>query len=183
MTYNFQPLKEKLKGVEAWLKKEYAGIRTGRATPSILDGITIEAYGTRMPLSQVGSISIEDARSLLVSPWEAGQIKDVEKAIITANLGLSASATERGVRVVFPELTAERRESLSRLIKERLEHTRVTMRVERDKVWHDIQAKEKAGDISEDEKFRYKNEMEKIIDACNKGLEGILKKKEVEIKG
>jgi len=170
-----------MKEVEEWLKKEYAGIRTGRATPSVLDGITVEAYGTRMPIREVANISVEDARSLMVSPWDPSQIKDIEKAVIVSNLGLSASATEKGVRVTFPELTSERREGLGRLLKERLEQARVTMRGERDKVWHDIQAKEKEGGMSEDEKFRFKNEMEKIITDCNKSMEEALKRKETEI--
>ncbi len=182
-TYNFQPLREKLKSVEEWLKKEYAGIRTGRATPAVLDSVKVESYGTLVPVSSVGSITISDARSLMVTPWDKAQIKDVEKAIVNSNLGLSVSANEQGVRVTFPELTAERRASLLKLLKERLEQARVTMRGERDKVWHDIQTKEKTGEVSEDEKFRFKGEMEKTIDACNSNLEDVLERKEAEIRG
>jgi ribosome recycling factor len=182
MAYNFSPLKAKVTETEEWLKKEYQGIRTGRATPTLLDSIQVESYGSRMPLKQVGAISVEDARTLRVSPWDATQVKVIEKAIADANLGVGVSADDKGVRVTFPELTSERRDGLIKLSKDRLEHARVSLRNERDDVWNDIQEKEREGEISEDEKFRYKEEMQKMVDGGNERLDLLFKRKEEEIK-
>jgi ribosome recycling factor len=182
MTYDFSSLKAKIAETEEWLKKEYQGIRTGRATPTLLDSIQIESYGSRLSLKQVGAISVEDARTLRISPWDATQVKAIEKAVTDANLGVGVSADEKGVRVTFPELTSERREALIKLSKDRLEHARVSLRNERDAVWNDIQKKEKNGEMSEDDKFRFKEDMQKMVDAGNEKLDALLKRKEEEIK-
>ena len=181
MTYDFSQLKKKTKELEEWLKKEHAQIRTGRATPALLDGIFVEAYGVRTPINQVGSMSVEDSRNLRITLWDMSHAKDVEKAIMLANLGVSVGLDDKGVRVSFPELTTERRTSLIKIAKDRLEQARVTMRKLRDESWTDIQKKEKQGGMSEDDKFRFKNEMEKIIQETNKNLESAALKKEKEI--
>lgn len=181
MAYDFSSLKQKVKDTEEWLKKEYRGIRTGRAAPALLDGIMVESYGVRTPLNQVGSVSVEDARTLRVTLWSADQIKNTEKAVTDANLGVGVSADEKGIRVTFPELTEERRGTLLKLAKDKLEEARVSLRGERDVVWNTLQKKEKEGEISTDDKFRYKNEMQKIIDEGNSALEELNKKKEQEI--
>ena len=135
-----------------------------------------------MPLKQISSISIEDARTLRVSPWNSGQIRDVEKAVSNSNLGLSVVVDDKGLRVIFPELTSERREALIKVAKDKIEKARVSLRGERDQVWNDIQKKQKDGAITEDEKFKLKEEMQKIIDQANKSLDDAVKKKEEEIK-
>ncbi len=182
MTYDFSQLKQKIEDTEVWLKKEFQGIRTGQATPTLLDNIQVESYGTRVPLNQVGNVGVEDARTLRVSIWNVEQIKDVEKAITDANLGVGVSPDESGVRVTFPELTSERRVTLIKLSKDKLEEARISLRNERDTVWNDIQKQEKAGDISEDEKFGSKEEMQRLIDEGNKSLDTLGDKKEAEIK-
>ncbi len=181
MAYDFSKLKEKITDTEAWLKKEYQGIRTGRAAPALLDNIQVESFGTRVPLIQVGNVGVEGARTLRVNVWNAEQIKDVEKAITSANLGVGVSPDESGVRVTFPELTSERRDTLIKLSKDKLEEARISLRNERDSVWSDIQRQEKDGEMSEDEKFVSKDEMQKLIDEGNKLLEVLGDKKEVEI--
>lgn len=163
------------------MKKEYTGIRTGMASPQLLDSVMVESYGQRMPINQVGSVSIADPRSLLVTPWDASQVKAVEKAITIANLGVSLKTDEKGVRVFFPELTSERRELLLKTAKEKLEHGKITLRNVRDEIVKDIEAKEKLGGMSEDEKFRFKAEMQKLVDAGNKSLEDTFNRKEKEI--
>jgi ribosome recycling factor len=183
MQYDFTKLKNKIKETEDWLKKEYTGIRTGMASPQLLDSVIVESYGQRMPINQVGSVSIADPKSLLVTPWDASQVKAVEKAISLANLGVSLKTDEKGVRVFFPDLTSERREMLMKAAKDKLEHGKITLRAVRDEVWTDIQAKEKEGGMSEDERFRFKAEMQKLIDAANKALEDVFIKKEKEITG
>ncbi len=181
MVYDFTKLKNKIKETEDWMKKEYTGIRTGMASPQLLDSIQVESYGQRMPLNQVGSVSIADPRSLLVTPWDASQVKAVEKAITVANLGVSLKTDEKGVRVFFPELTSERREMLMKVAKEKQEQAKITLRGVRDEVVKDIEAKEKEGGMGEDERFRFKAEMQKLVDAGNKALEEIFTKKEKEI--
>lgn len=179
--YDFEPFTQKTQGVLEWLQKEYRGLRTGRAAPALVDGITVESYGTRMPLNQIANIGVEDARTLRVTPWDASQVKDVEKAITSANLGVGVSSDEKSVRVTFPELTAERRESLIKLAKEKLEEARQSIRSAREEMWSDIQSKEKEGELTEDEKFRYKDELQNRVDKANKELDDLFQKKETEI--
>src|SRR3989344_3440320 len=112
MPYNFSTLTTKAKEVHDWLAKEFGGLRSGRAAPTVLDGILVESYGTKLPIKHVATVSIEDARTLRITPFDAGAAKDIEKAIASANLGLSVSADDKGVRAHFPELTSERRTTL-----------------------------------------------------------------------
>lgn len=181
MSYDFSHFKKQLHEVEEWLGNEYLGVRTGRATPAILDNVSADVYGVRTPLRHAASISIEDPKTLRVAPWDKSLIKQMEKAIAEANLGLSVSSDDKGLRVSFPDLTSERRTALVKVIREKLEHARVSVRSERDEVWGDIQAQEREGAIAEDEKFRLKDEMQKIVDAANQKLEAHAARKEEEI--
>jgi len=183
MAYDFKAFEKKITEIIDRLGKELAGVRTGRAAPGILDGIQVESYGTRMPISNVANIAIEDARTLRIAPWDMGQAKEIEKAITQANLGLSVGMDEKGVRVFFPELTAERRAGMIKLAKERVEEVRIALRAARDEVWSDIQKQEKDGKMSEDEKFRTKDEMQKRVDGANKKFDEALDRKEKEIAG
>lgn len=181
MAYNFSVFKDKLKQGEEWLRKELASIRTGRANPSVLDSVQVESYGAKMAIREVASIAVEDARTLRVSPYDESLTKAIEKAIVQASLGLSVAIDDRGLRLSFPELTADRRDAFVKLAKEKLEETRIKIRGFRDDVWKDIQGKEKAKAIGEDEKFRLKDEMEKLSTTAGKTLEELFAKKEKEI--
>lgn len=181
MAYDFKPFEKKLAELTERLGRELAGIRTGRAAPAILDNVRVESYGTLVPISQLGTVSVGDARTLYIAPWDQANIKEIEKAITAANLGLSVGADEKGVRVSFPELTSERRVGLLKLAKEKVEELRASVRQARDEVWSDIQKKEKEGSLSEDEKFRHKDEMQKKVDMVNKQFEEALGRKEKEI--
>ena len=181
MAYDFKAFEKRIKEIDERLKKELAGVRTGRATPAILDGVQVESYGTRVPISQLATISVEDARSLRIAPWDIGNAKEIEKAITVANLGVSVGADEKGVRVFFPELTTERRMGLLKLAKEKVEESRAFLRQARDEVWSDIQKQEKEKKMSEDEKFRAKDDMQKKVDAANKSFDEALTRKEREI--
>lgn len=181
MAYNFNDFKKGLAEVESWLSKEYAAVRTGRATPSILDHVLVNNYDSMMPINQLASVTTEGPRSLRVVPWDSAVNKAIEKAINESDLGLSVSMDEKGVRVTFPELTAERRQSLVKLTKQKLEDARVSLRKERDTVWNDIQEKEKAGSLTEDEKFRLKNDMQKLADETSKKLQALAERKEQEL--
>ena len=183
MAYDFKPLKEKTDGVLEWVRKELSSIRTGRAAPAILDALQVESYGAKVNINQLASVSTEDARTLRISPYDATQTKNIEKAIVQSNLGLAVSVDDKGLRIVFPELTAERRDSYLKLAKEKLEEARRKGRTIRDNVWKHIQQEERAGKVREDEKFRLKDEMQKIVDACSKSFDELFSKKEKEING
>ena len=169
------------KEIVQWLQDEYAGIRTGQATPALLDSIKVESYGSMLPLNQVGSVGIEDARTLRISPWDAGSIASIETAIREANLGVSVSTDSSGLRVIFPELTSDRRDQLLKLAKSKLEDARVSVRTARDEIMKDLDTQQKEGEISEDEKYTKKDAVQEQVDAVNKELEELYKKKEAEI--
>lgn len=181
MNYDFAPIKNRGKEIEENLKRELASIRTGRATPVLLDGITVNVYASRLPLKNLAAVVIEDARTLRISPWDKSQIKDIESAMTAANLGVSISADETGFRIIFPELTTESRQKLVKVVKTKLEEARSALRQARDKVWSEIQKNEREKKISEDDKFRLKDELQKIVDQENKNLELTSAKKEKEI--
>ncbi|NCN52325.1 ribosome recycling factor [Candidatus Parcubacteria bacterium] len=177
MAYDFSSFDVRSTEVVAWLQKEFATIRTGRATPTILDGVQVDSYGARVPVAQLGTVGTEDPRTLRVSIWDASQVKAVEKAIIDANLGLSVMSDEKGVRVIFPELTGERREQLMKQAKGKLEEARVSLRSARD----DAMKKLEAADLSDDETFTVKEDLQKKVDAKNAELADLLMRKESEI--
>ncbi len=183
MAYDFTLFQKHLTEIQDRLSREFSSVRTGRASSAILDGIMVESYGTRMPIAQLANIATEDARTLRIAPWEPSQAKEIEKAILAANLGLSVGADEKGVRVFFPELTAERRSALIKIAKAKLEEARTALRAVRDEVWSDIQAKERDGTITEDDKFRNKEDMQKRVDALNKEFDEMFARKEKEIGG
>lgn len=175
MSYNTTNFKIELKKVEEWLSKEYGSVHTGRATPMILDSISVESYGSYMPIKNIASVSIEDPKTLRIAPWDKNQIKGIEIAINEANLGLSVASDSDGVRVIFPMLTTENRAKLVKILKEKLEDARISVRQER-------QAEiEKTGDLPEDEEKRAKDDIQKCVDEANQNLEAIFAKKEVEV--
>ena len=177
MAYDFSGFKKSAEAAQEWLKREYAGLRTGRAIPTILDGVQVEAYGSKMPINQLSTISIEDPKTLRVTPWDKAVAKDIDKAVRDSGLGLSVSIDATGLRLSFPELTSERRGILQKLAKEKLEEARIKVRSERQKVLGEIDRLESG----EDEKKRLKNELQKLVDETNKKLEEIAERKEKEI--
>lgn len=181
MSYSFAQFKQSMKDTEEWLKKELSTIRTGRANLAILDGLKVESYGSLMPINQVANMSVEDARSIRITPWDASQVKVIEKVLITSDLGLSVAVDDKGLRISFPELTSDRRGALIKIAKQKLEDARVTLRNEREKAIKDIDSQEKEKKISEDEKFRMKIDLQKMIDDANRELDGLFAKKEKEI--
>lgn len=181
MAYDFSGFKKASEGTLDWLKREYAGIRTGRATPSILDGVSVEAYGSQTPISQVATVNVEGPKSLRITPWDKTVSASIDRAIRESNLGVSVSIDDQGLRVNFPDLTADRRAILVKVAKEKYEEARVRVRTEREKVLGDLDRKEKSGEVSEDEKFRLKNELQKLVDEANKKFEEVQSKKEKEI--
>jgi len=183
MAYDFNSFKKQLQGVEEWIKKEFSQIRTGLASPNILDGVKVEVYGAISGIKELASIVIEGPRTLRISPWDKSQTKDIEKAINVANLGLSVVVDDAGLRINFPELTSDRRKDIAKLAKDKLEEAKKQVRGHRDVVIKDLQNKEKEGGYGKDEIFRLKNEVQKIVDEANKKLDEHYVKKEREVLG
>ncbi len=181
MKYDFKTFDTRAKDIVLWLGKEFSGVRTGRATPALLDLIQVESYGVRVPINQIGSVTIEDPRTLRVVPWDGSMVKALEKAITEADLGISVSVDSSGLRVAFPELTSERREQLLKLAKMKLEEARVSLRGARDDAMKEVDSMQKGGDMSEDERFASKEDLQKRIDTYNNELNTMFEKKETEI--
>ncbi len=172
---------KKLKEVIEFLQKEYVGIRTGQATPALLDSVKVESYGTYMPIQQMGSIGVEDARTLRIATWDASVVPAIERAIRESDLGVSVSSDSAGLRVIFPDLTAERRQQLVKIAKSKLEDARVSVRAVRDDAMKVIESALKAGEISEDEKHTKRELVQKSVDLTNRTLEAVFDKKSSEM--
>ena len=132
-----------------------------------------------MHINQIANITNEDARTLRIIPWDRTQLKSIENAISSSGLGISVSVDEKGIRVIFPDLTSETRTSLLKIAKTKLEEARISVRTERDKVWSDAQ-KKKNKEIGEDEKYTIKEKLQKIIDETNKELDLIYEKRKTK---
>ncbi len=181
MAYDFSKLDAGIRESKEWLEKEFSGIRTGRSSPAILDNVRPEVYGTRTPMQQIGSVSIEDARTLRIIPWDKSVTKAIEKAITEADLGISVMSDDQGLRIIFPELTAERRTILAKLAGQKCEEARVTLRGHRTDAIKGLEGAEKEGGMGEDELKRLKEEVQKKIDTANTELDSMLKRKQHEI--
>lgn len=146
------------------LKEEYVTIRAGRANPHILDRLRVDYYGTPTPIQQVANVSVPEARMIQIQPWEASLIKDIEKAILVSDLGLTPNNDGKTIRLVFPELTEDRRKELAKDIKKKGDNAKVAIRNIRRDANDAIKKDNKAGDISDDEAKNSEDEIQKITD-------------------
>ena len=163
------------------LRKELQGLRTGRASASLLDPITVEAYGSELPLTQVGTVNVPEARMLTVQVWDRGLVKAVEKAIRNSSLGLNPSVDGQLLRVPLPELTQDRRNELVKVAHKYAEQSRVAVRnVRRDGMDH-LKRLEKDGDISQDEHKQWSDEVQKLTDKHIEAINQLLDHKEKDI--
>lgn len=163
------------------LKEEYAGIRAGRANPRLLDKLRVDYYGQPSPLQSVANISVPEARVIQIQPWESKLIKEIEKAILASDLGLNPTNDGRVIRLVFPELTEERRKELVKGVKKRAENAKVAIRnIRRDA--NDLYKKmNKASEISEDEFKHLEDEVQKLTDRFIAEIDKIMEDKSKEI--
>ena len=146
------------------LKEEYSTIRAGRANPHLLDKLRVDYYGTPSPIQSVANISVPEARVIQIQPWEAKMIKEIEKAILASDLGLTPSNDGKVIRLVFPELTEDRRKELAKDVKKKAESTKVAVRNIRRDANDVIKKADKAGEISEDEQKDIEEEIQKMTD-------------------
>ena len=163
------------------LKEEYTTIRAGRANPHILDKVKVDYYGTPTPLQQVGNISVPEARMICIQPWDASLLKDIERAINASDLGLTPTNDGKLIRLVFPELTEDRRKELVKDVKKKGENAKVAIRnIRRDAIEAD-KKKGKEDGISEDEIKGYQDDVQKSTDAYVKKIDDAIDAKSQEI--
>lgn len=176
-----EDVKRRMRSAVDVFKKELAGLRTGRASAGLLEPITVEAYGTRMPLSQCGTVSVPEPRLLTVQVWDKSVVSAVEKAIREGGLGLNPQVDGQLVRVPVPQLNEERRKELIKVAHKYAEQGRVSVRnVRRDGMDH-LKVAEKKGDITQDDHKRQSEELQKVTDGFVKEIDQLLAKKEQEI--
>lgn len=163
------------------LEGEYANIRAGRANPNILNKIKVEYYGTPTPLQQVGNVSVPEARTILITPWETSLLKEIEKAIICSDLGLTPNNDGKSVILNFPELTEERRKELAKDIKKKGENAKVAVRNVRRDANDYFKKQLKGNEISEDEEKDYENKVQKLTDKYVEKIDSAIENKSKEI--
>ncbi len=170
-----------MKQVVENLKEEYNRIRTGRAAPSLLDRISVECYGSSMPLNQLATITAPEPRLLVVQPWDKGTLPDIEKAILKSDLGLVPNNDGNVIRISIPKLTEERRKELVKIVSAEAEERRVAIRNIRRNANDDLKSSQKSGDISEDDLYRFQDEVQELTDKYIESVTEVLKGKEEEI--
>mgnify|MGYP004457647697 FL=1 len=146
------------------LNEEYVSIRAGRANPHILDKITVDYYGTQSPLQSVANVSVPEARIIQIQPWESSLIKEIEKALMCSDIGITPSNDGKTIRLVFPELTEERRKDLAKDVKKKAENAKVAIRNIRRDANDSIKKEQKANEISEDEAKQIEDKVQKLTD-------------------
>ncbi len=174
-------LTQKFEKVIVHLQSVLSELRTGRASPALVENMPVESYGSEMPLKSLASISIPEARQILIKPWDKNGLLAIQKAIQTSNIGLNPVVDQDSIRLTIPALTEERRKDLVKTMKQRLEEARIAIRKAREDEMKSIEQKEKGGEISESEKFRRKEVAQKIVDDFNKKIDTMGQEKEKEI--
>ncbi|MGE4351334.1 MAG: ribosome recycling factor [Bdellovibrionales bacterium] len=174
-------VKQRMDGAVEALRREFAGLRTGRAAATMLDPVTVEAYGSSMPLNQVATVNVPEPRMLSVTVWDKGMVKAVEKAIRESGLGLNPQPEGVVIRVPVPELSQERRLELVKVAGKYTENARVAVRNVRRDAMDEIKKSQKAGEISEDEQKTLSDKVQQLTDAAVKKMDEALVHKEKEI--
>ena len=176
-----QQMKKQMDGILESTAKELSGIRTGRATMSLLDGIVVDNYGTKSPINQIASISIPEARLMIIQPWDKSKLNEIERAILKADIGLNIRSDGKVIRVTVPELTEDRRKDLVKHAKKLAEEGKVNLRNTRRDAVEAIKKLEKAGKVPEDDSRKEQDNIQKITDENIKKIDTMLTVKEKDI--
>lgn len=168
------------RAIEA-LKREFSGVRTGKASPGLLDTVRVEAYGSHVPLNQVATVSAPEPRLLVIQPWDAGMLGPIEKGIQTSDLGLNPSNDGKIIRVPIPALTEERRREYVKILHKMAEEARVSIRHARKEANDEIKGRQKDAELSEDQGRREQDEVQKLTDRHIQLVEDLLRHKEAEV--
>jgi ribosome recycling factor len=172
---------ESMKKSIRFLKEELATIRAGKANPKLVDKIQVNYYGTMTPINQLANISVPEPRMLIIQPWDANALKEIERAIQTSDLGINPTNDGKMIRLVIPVLTEERRKDLLKLVKKEIENCKIAVRNIRRETNDEIKKLEKQSEISKDDLKRAEDEMQKLTDKYISMIDDIYKDKEVEI--
>lgn len=177
----YENIEEKMKKALDVLEEQLAGVRAGRANPKILDKLLVEYYGTQTPINQLANIMVPEARMITIQPWDASVLKEIEKAILKSDIGINPNNDGKIIRLVFPELTEERRKELVKDIKKLSEDTKIVLRnVRRDGI-DDFKAQQKASEITEDDLRNAEEQIQKITDKYVSLVDKAIAEKEKEI--
>lgn len=178
---NINDFKGDFKQAIEFLKSDISQLRTGRATTAMVDSITVEAYGTHQSLKAVGTIMVADPKTITVEPWDKSMLGAIEKGIRDSGLGINPVNDGKLIRLILPELTSERRTELTKILHQKLEAARISIRKIREDIRSLIAEEEKGKSITEDDKFRLQEELEKIVKEYNEEIKKIGEAKEKEI--
>ena len=178
---DYTNLKEKMEKTINVYSEKLAEVRAGRANPAILNKVKIDYYGTPTPINQVAGISVPEARMILIQPWDASILKDIEKAILASDIGINPNNDGKVIRLAFPELNEERRKELVKEIKKMAEEAKIAVRAVRRDGIEEAKSEQKQGNITEDDLKQAENEIQKITDKNIEEIDEILSKKEKEI--
>ena len=177
----YEEIEEKMKKALSILDEQLAGVRAGRANPKILDKVMVEYYGVPTPINQVANIMVPEARMIAIQPWDSSLLKEVEKAIQEANIGINPNNDGKVIRLIFPELTEERRKELVKDIKKMAEDSKVVLRNIRRDAIDNFKAKEKASEITEDDLHQAEEDIQKLTDKYVAKIEDAIEAKEKEV--
>ncbi|HHV98139.1 MAG TPA: ribosome recycling factor [Clostridiaceae bacterium] len=181
MASDYKNTEEKMKKTISVLKEELAGLRAGRANPSILDKITVDYYGVPTPINQLGNISVPEARIIMIQPWDVKMLKEIEKAIQKSDIGINPNNDGKVIRLIFPVLTEERRKELTKIAKKTGEEAKVAIRaIRRDALEH-AKAQQKNKEITEDDLKVIEKDIQALTDKYIEEIDKIVHKKESEI--
>lgn len=178
---SLQKAKQRMDSALESLRREFAGVRTGKASPQLLDTVRVEAYGSKVPLNQVGTVAAPEPRMLTVQPWDRALIKDVERALRESDLGLNPSNDGQIIRIPIPPLTEERRKEYVRMLHKLAEEGRVAIRQARKDANDEVKARQKKEGLSEDDVRREEKDVQKLTDDFIGKVEQMLKQKEAEV--
>ena len=172
---------EKMSKTVAALEKEYGAVRAGRANPAILDRVTVDYYGTATPINQMAAVSVPEARMLQIQPWDVSTLKDIEKAILASDIGITPLNDGKVIRINFPPLTEERRKGLVKDIYKMAEESKVSVRSVRRDVNDKLKAMKKNSEITEDDEKKGETEVQKLTDKFVKNIDDVAAAKEKEV--
>lgn len=181
MNKHIQAKHSELKNVIEFFKKDIANLRTGRANPAMFDGVAISAYGVKTPISGLASITVSDSRSLVISPWDKSVLKDLERGIVEASLGVGVVNEGDKIRITIPLMTEENRKELVKKLNEKMEKSRIALRQIRDEIKNNIEGALDKKEISEDERFKSVAELDEEIRKLNDEIKDIREQKEKDI--
>ena len=178
-----QKVRPEMEKAVAFFQGELGKLRTGQASPALVEDVMVNVFGQKMPIKQLAGISTPERRQLLIQPWDHSYVEPIEKALSQSSLGTSPIVEGNSIRVHLPQLTQEYRQQLGKVLGEKAEDAKKTVRKAREDAWENVQENAKKGVIREDDKFRAKDELQKLIDEYNKKVDELVeqKKKEIEV--